>query len=240
MTDWISFWDTEHSIYVSARHRDVHYRGIAEDLRHHVPGPDAVVMDYGCGEALHAGLIASAAGRLILVEAAPGVLTGLTARFASNPRIEVVPPERLSQFTDRTFDLIALHSVAQYLSRETLDDLLRQFRRLLKTDGLLIVGDVIPPKLSPLADVLALLRLAWANGFFGAALAGLGRTVTSNYARLRTRIGLARYDAPAMISALAAAGFAAERAPANIGHNQQRMTFLARPVMAAAGNPREK
>ena len=52
MTDWISFWDTSHSIYVNARHRDVHYRGIAEEVRRYVPSPDAVVMDYGCGEAL--------------------------------------------------------------------------------------------------------------------------------------------------------------------------------------------
>ena len=29
MGDWIAFWDSEHSIYVNARHRDVHYRTIA-------------------------------------------------------------------------------------------------------------------------------------------------------------------------------------------------------------------
>ena len=33
MGDWIAFWDSEHSIYVNARHRDVHYRTIAQDLR---------------------------------------------------------------------------------------------------------------------------------------------------------------------------------------------------------------
>ena len=31
-----------------------------------------------------------------------------------------------------------------------------------------------------------------------------------------------------MIAKLAAAGFAVRRAPANIGHNQTRMTFIAR------------
>jgi hypothetical protein len=29
--DWISFWNSDHPIYVNARHRDVHYRGIAEE-----------------------------------------------------------------------------------------------------------------------------------------------------------------------------------------------------------------
>ena len=57
MGDWIAFWDSEHSIYVNARHRDVHYRRIAQDIRAHLPA-GAAVLDYGCGEALHADLVA--------------------------------------------------------------------------------------------------------------------------------------------------------------------------------------
>ena len=42
MSDWISFYDFKHSvIYVNARHRDVHYRKIAEDIRDYVPSPAA-------------------------------------------------------------------------------------------------------------------------------------------------------------------------------------------------------
>ena len=38
MSDWIDFYDFKHSvIYVNARHRDVHYRTIAEDIRAYVP-----------------------------------------------------------------------------------------------------------------------------------------------------------------------------------------------------------
>jgi SAM-dependent methyltransferase len=230
MADWISFWDTPHSIYVNARHRDVHYRRIAEDLRGYVPTHEAVVMDYGCGEALHAGLVAAAAGRLILVEAAPGVVNGLTARFAGEPKIDVTSPDHLPAYADHSVDVIVMHSVAQYLSADSLDALLAQFHRLLRQNGLLIVGDIIPPNLSTLTDVVALLKLALANGFLGAALLGLARTITSDYARLRSTLGLARYDAAAMLARLAAAGFSGERATANIGHNQARMTFLARPA----------
>jgi SAM-dependent methyltransferase len=230
MADWISFWDTQHSIYVNARHRDVHYRTIAEDVRRYIPSRDSVVMDYGCGEALHAGIIAAAARQLILVEAAPGVVAGLIARFSADPKIEVATPERLDTYPDHGIDLIVLNSVAQYLPAEAFDALLARFYRLLKPDGLLVVGDVIPPGLSPLADVAALLRLAARHGFLGAALAGLVRTLTSDYARLRARLGLARCDAPAMVAKLKAAGFSGERAPTNIGHNQARMTFLARPL----------
>jgi len=73
------------------------------------------------------------------------------------------------------------------------------------------------------AAALALPAVAWGH-------AGLVRTVLSDYWRLRSRIGLTRYGEAAMIGKLAAAGFAATRAGANIGHNPARMTFLARPV----------
>ena len=47
MSDWISFYDFKHSvIYVNARHRDVHYRTIATDIRAYVPSPAAAVLDY--------------------------------------------------------------------------------------------------------------------------------------------------------------------------------------------------
>ena len=81
MADWISFYDLRHSlIYVNARHRDVHYRRIADDLRALVPSPKAKVLDYGCGEATSADHVAAACGHLTIVEAAPNVLAALKAR----------------------------------------------------------------------------------------------------------------------------------------------------------------
>jgi len=71
MSDWVSYWDSDHPIYVNARHRDVHYRAIAEEIAQYVPSPDAVVLDYGCGEALHAARIAARCRRLMLADAAP-------------------------------------------------------------------------------------------------------------------------------------------------------------------------
>lgn len=230
MSDWISFWDTAHSIYVNARHRDVHYRTIAEDVRQLIPAPDATVMDYGCGEALHAGRIAQAAGQLTLVEAAPGVVAGLRQRFVAETRIEIRTPPELAALPNRSYDLILLHSVAQYLSRPALAALLSEFRRLLKPEGRLIVGDVIPRHLTPFADAIALLRFAAAHGFLIAAVMGLARTLGSDYVRLRRRLGLSCYEEEEFIALLAAHGFAARRAARNIGHNQARMAFEARPA----------
>jgi SAM-dependent methyltransferase len=228
MGDWIAFWDSEHSLYVNARHRDVHYRRIAEDVAAYVSS-SAVVLDYGCGEALHADRIAAGARKLILVEAAPKLRAGLAARFEKHPAIEVLSPEAMRGLADRSIDVAVMNSVAQYLTSSELSALFVLFRRLLSPGGLLVVGDVMPPHTSLLTDIWALLNFATANGFVIAALRGLIHTALSDYRQLRSRLGLSRYDAAEMIRKLEHAGFVAARSETNIGHNQSRMTFVARP-----------
>jgi SAM-dependent methyltransferase len=228
MGDWIAFWDSQHSIYVNARHRDVHYRAVARDIRALLPS-GASVLDFGCGDALHADLVAEPARRLILCEAAPKVRAALIERYRDHPKIEVRAPDEVAALPAGSLDAIVTHSVAQYLGPQQLDALLADFRRLLADTGILILGDVLAPHVSALRDVMALLRFAARNGFLGAALVGLGRTLASEYPSLRSRLGLTRYSEAAILEKLAAAGFSASRAPANIGHNPARMTFLARP-----------
>jgi SAM-dependent methyltransferase len=228
MRDWISFWDSDHSIYVSARHVDVHYRTIADMVLRHVPSPDAVVLDFGCGEALHAERVAAACRRLILVDAASKVRAGLATRFSANPTIEVRAPAELADAPDRSVDLVVMHSVAQYLSSAEFSALLMLFGRLLRPGGLLLIGDVIPPHVSAFADAMALLNYGAANGFLFAAVRGLLRTAVSDYTKLRSRLGITLYTEAEMLKKLAVAGFTATRAKANVGPNPARMTFLAR------------
>ena len=231
--DWIGFYDFKHSvIYVNARHRDVHYRTIAEDLRVHVPSPNARVLDYGCGEATSAALLADACGHLTMVEAAPNVRAALKARYEANPKISVMTPEEAAALPPASFDLIVMHSVAQYLSAAELDRLLGVFHRLVKPDGVVLIGDIVPPSFAAPAAAIALLRFGLANGFFWAAVGGLIRILVSDYFQLKKTHGLSHYEETAMLDRLRTAGYAPERAAHNIGHNQRRMTFLARPVTA--------
>lgn len=229
MGDWIAFWNSQNPIYVNARHRDVHYRAVANGIAGYVP-PGAAVLDYGCGDALHADRIAEVAGSLILSDAAPNVRAGLVQRFAANSKITVLSPEQVAALPAGSLDVTVMHSVAQYLSATETDAVFALFRRLLRPHGLFVLGDVVSPNVSTLTDAAALLRFARRNGFTGAALLGLIRTLVSDYGRLRARLGLTRYTDAEITQKLAAAGFSATRAPRNIGHSQARTTFLARLV----------
>jgi SAM-dependent methyltransferase len=229
IADWLAFWDKPHAIYVNARHKDVHYRLIAQEIAALVPSGNARALDYGCGEALHAELVANACGALLLCDGAPSVRAGLSARFGADAKIRVLAPGDVERLPQGTLDFIVLHSVAQYLSAEQLRALFVTFHRLVAPGGVVLVSDIIPPKLSAAADVAALLRFAATHGFLLAALGGLVRTLFSDYRRLRARYGLAHYGEADMLQLLSAAGFVAERAAKNIGHNQARMAFFARP-----------
>jgi ubiquinone/menaquinone biosynthesis C-methylase UbiE len=118
------------------------------------------------------------------------------------------------------------------MTPQELDAAFATIYRLLKSGGRLVLGDILRPEIGMLRDVLALLRFAARFGFLRDALLGLASTALSDYRQLRSRIGLQRYSEEEIISKLAKAGFTASRAPFNIGHNQYRMTFVARPALA--------
>src|SRR5689334_15170141 len=202
MLSWREFWDTAHSIYVNDRHKDVHYRDVAEQVAAFVPRPDARVLDHGSGEAIHADLVAARARELLLCDAAASVRAAMASRFATNPKIKVIAPEEVERLPAGSLDLIFANSLVQYLTESELDALLGVWRRLLAPDGILVVADVIPPDVGPLSDAVALIRYAAANGFLGAALAGLARTALSPYRRLRRELGIARYSEVALLRKL--------------------------------------
>ena len=228
MDDWIDYYDSTHTIYASKQHRALHFQVIAKDIVGYVSSPDAVVLDYSCGEALSAARVAEACGKLILAEPAPGVRGRLIARFAPNTKIRVRSPDDLRHMEEKSVDLAVMNSVAQYMTPDELDTAFAVIRRLLKPGGRLVLGDILRPEVGMGRDVLALLKFAATHGFLKDACYGLASTALSDYRQLRTRIGLQRYSEAEMVAKLATAGFTASRAHQNIGHNPWRMTFVAR------------
>ena len=230
MPSWIDYWNAGTPIYVNARHRQLHYQGIAQDMRRLLTSNDPVMLDFGCGEALCADEVASACDRLYLCDAASNVRIKLALQFEANRAIAVVSPDEVAALPDATFDVIIANSVLQYISGDDLHRLLTIWHAKLKPAGRLILADIIPPDVGPLTDASALLKFGFNGGFLVAAIAGLVRTALSDYRKLRNDLGLSTYSETAMLTLLAGHGFTARRLPDNIGHNPARMCFEAVPV----------
>jgi SAM-dependent methyltransferase len=227
---WREFWDRPHRIYVNDRHREVHYARVADDILSELPAAPAVVLDYGCGDALDAGRVAAQCERLLLCDAAPSVRQALARRFRDNRKIAILAPEEVSRLPDGALGLVVANSVLQYLSPGECRDFLLTIKAKLAPGGRLVLADVVPPDGGMLADVSALLGTAVRNGFLLAALAGLAQTFVSDYRRLRQSIGLSTYGESEMQALLREVGYSAKRRPKNFGFSQHRMTFIARPM----------
>jgi SAM-dependent methyltransferase len=225
---WRDFFDADHSIYVSERHKKLHAELVAQGVAAHIPRSDAIVLDFGCGEALGARYLAARCGKLYLYDSAPSVRAKLVAANVDQPRIVVLDEDALEALPDGGVDMIVVVSVLQYVSDAELARLLEIFRDKLKDYGLLLIADVVPKGLSAVEDARALLKFGLHGGFLFAAIAGLVRTALSDYRTIRKRYGLSTFDEAEMRAVLADHDFTSVRVPENIGHNQKRMTFRAR------------
>jgi ubiquinone/menaquinone biosynthesis C-methylase UbiE len=225
---WRDFWEHRNFIYTSERHLAAHYRLAAQDILSLEPTPDAVVLDFGCGDALEAGVVASHVAALYLYDAATTVQLRLKRRFSDNRNIVVLNDAAVAALPPGMMDMIVVNSVLQYVSTHTLREWLADWHRLLKPRGKLVLADVIPPDNSMVADILPLLRFASREGFFTNALVGMIATFFTDYRRLRRELGLTCYSEADMHKQLCTAGFVSQRRYPNFGCNQQRMTFIAR------------
>ncbi len=225
--NWLSFWDRPHSIYVNERHLDVHYRDVAGGIIALLPQQPVRVLDYGCGEAVHADLVAPRTAELVLCDGAPTVQANLAKRFSGHPRIKVLSPDEVERLPARSIDIVVANSLVQYIAPRELDDLLAIWTRLLAEGGSVILADVVPPGVGPSSDAMALLKYAYKRGFVFAAILGLLKTAVSPYRRVRRKLGITRYSEPEFLRQLAENGFTAERLPRNIEHNPARMSFRA-------------
>src|SRR3954452_14949937 len=106
MDDWIDYYDSTHTIYVSKLHRDLHFQIIARDIIGYISSPEATVLDYACGEALAASQVAAVCGKLIPPEPAPAVRGRLIARFATNTKIRIRWFEDVNNMQEQSMDLV--------------------------------------------------------------------------------------------------------------------------------------
>src|SRR4029079_7922546 len=122
--------------------------------------------------------------RLYLSDAAPLVRERLNDRFRGNGRITVLSTDDVPHLPEASPDLVVVNSLVQYLSLDEFRALLSLVHGKLKTDGRLVLGDIIPPDISPVTDAKALLSFAWQGGFLRSAVTGLARTAFSEYRKI--------------------------------------------------------
>jgi SAM-dependent methyltransferase len=229
MQSWLDFWNAPNAIYVSRRHQKAHYAKVLSGIGRFMPaGGAAVVLDWGCGDALAADDLAQTCRTLLLYDRADSTRRRLLSNYADSPKIRVLDDAELDVAAPASVDLIIVNSVVQYLDRRQFSDALRRFHRLLKSDGKLLLGDIIAPDTPLLGHVTTFLRFAWQNGFFVAAVIGLARNFISPYRRLRRDAGYACYTAGEMLGLLDESGFVGERLTSNIAVSQLRSSYLAR------------
>jgi SAM-dependent methyltransferase len=228
-TAWSQFFGGSQRILVNATHVAVHYRGLAQDLLPLVAEPPGgTILDFGCGEAGATPALAGAGLHMLLFDAAQPIRQRLAERFAGQAKVRVLDPTECRELPAASLDHVLLVSVAQYLTKPDLGDLVGRWWIQLKPGGDLLVCDIMPPSLGFLPDLSALLLTAARNGFLVAAIAGLVSTLFSDYRRLRRTVGLTHYTAEEMRELLASRGFTVERLARNPGINPARLAFRAR------------
>jgi SAM-dependent methyltransferase len=241
MKSWLDFWNAPNAIYVSRRHQQAHYAKVLSGIRRFMPaGGVAVILDWGCGDALAANDLAQTCRTLLLYDRADSTRRRLLSHYADSAKIRVLDDPELDAVSPASVDLIIVNSVVQYLDRRQFGDALQLFHRLLKSDGMLLLGDIIAPDTPLIAHVTTFLGFAWQNGFFVAAIIGLARNFVSPYRKLRRDAGYACYTQTQMLGLLGDNGFVGERLASNIAVSQLRSSYLARKSNAEGVSLRDE
>jgi len=184
------------------------------------------VLDYGCGAAPAATLVAERCAALYLYDPSPKVQAALRQRYANNPKIKVLGESDVEALSDASLDMVLFNALFRYLSVAECTAAVDFAAAKLRLGGRLLVTDIIPPYADPLSDSWALVEYAYRGGFLLAALRG----ALSHARPLRSRRVPTTFTIPEMQRLLATHGFETRRADRNIGHNQMHMTFLGKRV----------
>ena len=224
---WKEFWNQKNRIYVSERHLEAYYVELIAGLKQLLPSRRPLdLLDYGCGEARGARVLAEDGVNVRLYDAVPYMRERAREHTQGAERVRVLEDAEFNALPFASLDVIFIYSVLQYISKDDFTKLLPHLYRLLRPGGMLILGDVVPPHVSMVADVRDLLSAGVKHGFFIPAVISLARTFFSEYRGIRKSNGFTTYEEGEMRALLEDAGFCPRRAPKNIGLGRERMLFI--------------
>jgi SAM-dependent methyltransferase len=186
-------------------------------------GPDAAVLDFGCGY-FDAGLaVADRVGRVDGFDTDPHAVDVARDRVRAAGLNSIVYGSA-AELPEATYDLIFANSVFQYLGDDAgVAETLGRFRRLLKPGGpgVVVLADLIPTRYSKPLDACRSLWVAARNGVLPAMLAHLWKA-----SRSPDGVALHRIDPGRTAELAAAAGFDCERLARNLTPSRRRYTCV--------------
>ncbi|MGH9157307.1 MAG: class I SAM-dependent methyltransferase [Acidimicrobiales bacterium] len=187
----------------------MHAREYVDNLAAVVGLPaSAVVLDFGCGFGLVAGLLAPKVSEVSLWDASANMRRAAEARVACVANARMREPHDLDPETSvLRFDLILVNSVVQYMTADEFSGWLASWRALLAPGGRLVVSDVVPPGHSPAADVFRVLHFARTHRFLARAVLEAAGDLR-RYRRTRGTRPLLQLDRADLVQRAAEAGLA--------------------------------
>ena len=114
------------------------------------------ILDYGCGQGLVAERLAPKVKAIDLWDSSETARKQAQEVCLSHPNVKVLTQLHESPL----YDLILVSSVTQYMTENQLQESMGLWRRMLKTKGLVLITDIIPPRRRIFREIFALLRFA--------------------------------------------------------------------------------
>lgn len=226
MSGWKSFWDEPVAVFANEAHRQAHFTAVTNGILadgHLQPGMS--LLDYGCGDAASAPMLAAHGIDVCLYDRSPHY-RNVAAQLAQRVHgIRLLEEDTLT--TTSPFDAIVLCSVAQYLSPSEFTRLLEQLSRLLVGNGRLYLIDIIPHWTSLPREALGMIANGLRHGYLLGAIRMLAqRALTSAYGTGLEHGGLSRYDEEDIRLMAAPLGLSVTVAQGNYGINRCRQTYI--------------
>ena len=229
MKDWVEFWNTDTNFYAPKRYTRLYFRTIARAVGVLVPLKDKMLLNFGCGEAGETQEFTDQGARVLLFDPAREMERRNRVRYAGMQDVSVLSAADIEQLPEKSLDVIVVNSVVQYMRKEEFAALAGFLRRRLKDDGVLIIGDVVPPNVGMVRDTASYLYATLKQGVLLSWLSGFVRIALSSYRDARRRLGFTTWEEHEMLTALREAGYSARRERTNLTLSQTRMTFTAVP-----------
>jgi ubiquinone/menaquinone biosynthesis C-methylase UbiE len=148
---WKQYWDEKNSSAASdyevdrgTRPRDAEIESLSNEelLTFIAPGPSEVVFDAGCGSGANILLLQPFVGQIIAMDYSEAAVTRCQKRIVLNriDNVEVFQGDITSiPLPDNAVDRILCMSVLQYIDDAQLRTAIREFARILKKDGTLVL-----------------------------------------------------------------------------------------------------